>query len=76
VARVLWKPLPSLHDAAEAWILAGGAHHTSFSYDLTAENMLDWAEMANIECVLINKDTDLLEFKNSLKLNDIIWRLR
>ncbi len=74
VARVLWKPLPSLHEAAEAWILAGGAHHTSFSYDLTAENMLDWAEMANIECVLINKDTDLLEFKNSLRLNDIIWR--
>ena len=74
VARVLWKPMPSLHEAAEAWILAGGAHHTSFSYDLTAENMLDWAEIANIECVLINKDTDLLEFKNSLKLNDIIWR--
>ena len=76
VARVLWKPLPSLHDAAEAWILAGGAHHTSFSYDLTAENLLDWAEMANIECVLINKDTNILAFKNNLMLNDIIWRFR
>lgn len=76
VARVLWKPLPSLQEAAEAWILAGGAHHTSFSYDLTAENMFDWAEMANIECVLINKDTKLLEFRNNLKINDIIWRLR
>jgi len=76
VARVLWKPLPSLQEAAEAWILAGGAHHTSFSYDLTAENMVDWAEMANIECVLINKDTKLLEFRNNLKINDIIWRLR
>ncbi|NLC39376.1 MAG: L-arabinose isomerase [Clostridiaceae bacterium] len=76
VARVLWKPLPSLQEAAEAWILAGGAHHTSFSYDLTAENMVDWAEMANIECVLINKDTKLLEFRNNLKINDIVWRLR
>jgi len=76
VARVLWKPLPSLQDGAEAWILAGGAHHTSFSYDLTAEYMLDWAEMADIECVLINKDTKLLEFRNNLKLSDIVWRLR
>lgn len=76
VARVLWKPLPSLQDAAEAWILAGGAHHTSFSYDLTAEYMLDWTEMANIECVLINNDTKLLEFRNNLKISDIVWRLR
>jgi len=76
VARVLWKPQPSLHEAAEAWILAGGAHHTAFSFDLTAEHMLDWAEMADIECVLINKNTNMLEFRNNLRLNDIIWRLR
>ena len=28
---------------AKSWILAGGAHHTAFSYDLTAEQMGDWA---------------------------------
>ena len=74
VARVLWKPEPSLSEAAEAWILAGGAHHTSFSYDVTEEQMMDWAEMAQIECVLIDKNTDILAFRNQLKWNDMAWR--
>jgi L-arabinose isomerase len=74
VARILWKPLPNLKDAAEAWILAGGAHHTSFSLDLTAENMLDWAEMTGVETIFINKDINMMAFKNELKLNDIIWK--
>lgn len=76
VARVLWKPLPSLKVAAEAWILAGGAHHTSFSYDLTAEHMVDLAEMLDIECLLINKDTNIYQFRNELRWNDIIWYRR
>jgi len=74
VAGVLWKPQPSLSEAAEAWILAGGAHHTSFSYDITAEQMMDWAEMAQIECVLIDNSTDLLRFRNELRWNDMAWR--
>lgn len=76
VARLLWKPQPSLKESAEAWILAGGAHHTSFSYMLTAEHMIDWAEMAGIECLLINKDTKPLAFRNEIRLNDIAWKLR
>ncbi len=76
VARVLWKPLPSLKEAAAAWILAGGAHHTSFSFDLTAEHMEDWAEMMNIEYLPINKDTNLHAFRNELRMNDVIWRFR
>ena len=27
VAKVLWKPEPSLSEATESWIYAGGAHH-------------------------------------------------
>lgn len=76
VARVLWRPKPSLREAAKAWILAGGAHHTSFSYALTTEHMIDWAEMANIEFVLINDDTDLFRFREQLRINDFIWRAR
>ncbi|UOF91020.1 L-arabinose isomerase [Fodinisporobacter ferrooxydans] len=76
VARVLWKPEPSLRDAAEAWILAGGAHHTGFSYNVTAENLVDWAEMAGIECVVINKGTSPLTFRNELRWNEIYWRNR
>jgi len=76
VARVLWKPQPSLRECAEAWILAGGAHHTCFSYEVTAEQLIDWAEMVGIEYVLINKDTNILNFKNELRWNEIVWRLR
>jgi len=76
VARVLWKPKPSLRDAAKAWILAGGAHHTSFSYAVTTEHMADWAEMAGIEFVLINEDTNIFRLKEQLKINDYVWRAR
>ncbi len=53
VARVLWKPLPSLYEGAEQWILAGGAHHTVFTYDITSEQLKDWAAMNGVEFVLI-----------------------
>lgn len=73
VARVLWKPKPSLRDAAKAWILAGGAHHTSFSYSVTTEHMMDWAEMAGIEFILINEETtNMYKFKEQLKINDYV----
>lgn len=76
VARVLWKPQPSLRDAAEAWILAGGAHHTSFSYGVTTEQLVDWAEIVGIECVIINKDTNPLTFRNQLRCNEVAWGYR
>lgn len=53
VARVLWKPLPSLYEGAEQWILAGGAHHTVFSFDINAEQMKDWAAMNGVEFIHI-----------------------
>ncbi|WP_078551410.1 L-arabinose isomerase [Bacillus alkalicellulosilyticus] len=76
VARVLWKAQPSLNEAAEAWIRAGGAHHTVFTYEVTTEQLVDWAEMTGIETVIIDKNTDLLTFRNTLKLNDIAWKLK
>lgn len=75
VARVLWKPQPSLRNSAESWILAGGAHHTCFSYPVTSEQLVDWAELAGIECVIINKDTTPLTFRNELRWNDMFWRM-
>jgi L-arabinose isomerase len=75
VARVMWKPEPSLRVAAETWIQAGGAHHTGFSLSLTAGQLIDWAEMAKIECVVIDKDTTSLDFRNTLRWNDVAWKL-
>ncbi len=71
VARVLWKPQPSLCTSAEAWIYAGGAHHTVFSFAVTSEQLIDWAEMAGIEYVLINKDTNILKLRNELRWNEM-----
>jgi L-arabinose isomerase len=76
VARVLWKPEPSLNESAEAWILAGGAHHTVFSYTITPEQLIDWAEMAGIEYVLIDKNTSPLAFRNELRVSDMAWKLK
>lgn len=74
VASAFWKPEPSLSTGAEAWILAGGAHHTSFSYDLTAEQMGDWAEAMGIEAVYIDKDTTIRSLKNELRWNSLAFR--
>jgi L-arabinose isomerase len=76
VARILWKPRPSLRNSAEAWILAGGAHHTCFSFAVTAEQLQDFAEMTGIECVVINEHTSVSSFKNELRWNEVFWRGR
>lgn len=76
VASILWKPQPSLNESAEAWILAGGAHHTCFSLAVSVEQLIDWAEMARIECVIINNKTNTQSFRNELRWNEIAWRLR
>lgn len=74
VATAFWTPQPNLQTGAEAWILAGGAHHTAFSYDLTAEQMGDWAAAMGIETVYIDKDTRIREFKKELQLGNIVYR--
>lgn len=76
VARVLWEPQPSLQQAAEAWITAGGSHHTCFSYQVTPEQLLDWADMAGIEAVLLDRDTSLLRLRQELQWSDLVWKLK
>jgi L-arabinose isomerase len=76
VARVMWKPLPDLETSAQAWILAGGAHHNVFSYTLDAQIMSDFAEMAGIEFVHINAKTDIATFKRDLAFADLLWKFQ
>lgn len=73
VARVLWKPYPDMKTACAAWILAGGAHHTCYSQNLTSEHLLDFAEMAGIESILIGKNTNLYDLKNQLRWNEMYY---
>jgi L-arabinose isomerase len=73
VARALWIPQPDLAVGAAAWIYAGGAHHTGFSLALTPEHLEDFAAMAGIEFLLIDRETKLREFKNELRWNDAAY---
>lgn len=74
VATAFWTPRPNLATGAESWILAGGAHHTAFSYDLTAEQMGDWAAAMGIEAVYIDSDTTIRNLKNELRWNSVVFR--
>jgi L-arabinose isomerase len=74
VAKVLWKPEPSLSEATESWIYAGGAHHTVFSFEVTTDQLYEFADMAGIECVVINKDTKPRQLRSELKLSEAVWK--
>ncbi len=75
VASALWIPQPNFEIGAAAWILAGGTHHSSFSYDLTVEYMEDFAEILGIELLIIDNKTKISEFKKELKWNDLYYHL-
>ncbi|MGL4519271.1 MAG: L-arabinose isomerase [Phocaeicola sp.] len=75
VASALWIPQPNLEVGAAAWILAGGTHHTSFSYDITAEYWEDYADIAGIELAIIDNDTTIKSFKQELRMNEIYYML-
>jgi L-arabinose isomerase len=75
VARALWVPQPELKTAATAWIYAGGAHHTGFSFDLSSEHLADFAEMAGMEFLLIDNTTTVAAFKKELRWNDLYYHL-
>ena len=76
VARVMWRAMPDLLTGVECWITAGGAHHTVLSYDVTAEQMKDWATMMGVEFVHITKDTTVEGLEQQLFLNDLAWKLK
>ena len=58
-----------------AWIYAGGAHNTGYSQNLTTECMEDFAAMANIEFVLIDKNTNLYQLKNELRWSEVYYKI-
>lgn len=75
VARVLWDAMPNLEEAATAWILAGGAHHTVFSHGVTTAYMEDLADIAGIELLVIDQKTTVRDFKDKLNANEVYYHL-
>ncbi len=75
VASAVWIPRPNLKIAANGWIMAGGAHHTGFSQSVTTKHLEDFAEIAGMEFLVIDNDTNLAKLKNELKWNDMYYFL-
>ena len=73
VARALWKPVPDFRTATTCWILAGGAHHTGYSYAVTTEMLEDFAEIAGVEALFINAETRIHGFRNEVRWNAAAW---
>ena len=75
VARAVWKCKPDFKTACAAWIYAGGAHHTGFSYSVSVEQMEDFAEIEGIETVIIDVKTELREFRQELRYGETYYYL-
>jgi L-arabinose isomerase len=75
VARAVWECQPDFKTACGAWILAGGAHHTGYSYSVTREMLEDFATIAGIETAVIGAETNLSNFKQDLRNNDVYYYL-
>ena len=76
VARAVWKCRPNFEDACAAWIYAGGAHHTGFSQAVTTEMIEDFAAIADIELAIIDAKTNVRDFKQTLRNNEVYYALR
>jgi L-arabinose isomerase len=75
VARALWLPRPNLKVAAGAWIFAGGAHHTSFSFAVTPAMLKDFTTIAGVEYLQIDETTTIDSFKDKLRWNDLYYHM-
>ena len=75
VARAVWRPRPDLRTGAAAWIYAGGSHHTSLGFSVTAQHLRDFAAMSGVELLVIDERTTLDGFRDQLRWNDLYWLL-
>ncbi|QDU33237.1 L-arabinose isomerase [Poriferisphaera corsica] len=76
VARVLWLPQPDLKTSATAWIYAGGAHHTCLSFALNQQHIRDFAQIADVELAVIDQHTNINQFNNELRFNDLAYGIQ
>jgi L-arabinose isomerase len=75
VARAVWEPRPDFATSAEAWLLAGGPHHSVFSTALHTETLVDFAAIAGLELLLIDEHTRSRDFANEVRWNQVYYRL-
>jgi L-arabinose isomerase len=75
VARAVWEPKPNLALSAEAWMLAGGSHHTVLTTSVSQETIDDFARMLNVEHFVIDADTTARGVRKELAWSSAYYRL-
>lgn len=73
VACAIWKPKPSLSTSAEAWIYAGGSHHTALTTALGDETLTDFCKIASVELLEIAESTTINEFQRQIHWNELFY---
>jgi len=75
VARAIWRPRPSWRTSTEAWLTAGGPHHTVLSAAVGTAAVTDLADMLGVELLLIDADTTIRRFAQEIRSNQAYYRL-
>lgn len=75
VARAVWEPAPSLEVSAEAWMLAGGSHHTVLTNSVSEATIQDFARIAGVELVNIDASTTSVSIRKELQWSSAYYRL-
>jgi L-arabinose isomerase len=75
IARAIWRPAPDLATSAEAWLMAGGPHHTVLSSSATSDLMSMFAAMCDIEYLQIDERTRMDAFANEIRWNSVYYHL-
>jgi L-arabinose isomerase len=73
VARAVWKPKPDLATSAEAWLMAGGPHHTVLTTQYGVEVLSDFARIARIELLVIDDRSRSDDFEKELRWNQAYY---
>jgi L-arabinose isomerase len=76
VARAVWKCKPNFKTSAACWMYAGGAHHTVYSDCLSRDHFRLLGQFAGVEFLNIGEDTNLEEFQDKLRWNEVYYQHR
>ncbi|MCA5892525.1 L-arabinose isomerase [Isoptericola sp. NEAU-Y5] len=75
VARAVWAPRPDFTTSAEAWLTAGGAHHTVMSTAAGIEAFEVFADIARTELLVIDESTTRRGFADQVRWNQVYHRV-
>ena len=75
VARAVWQPRPDFTTSAEAWLTAGGAHHTVLSTAAGVEAFEVFAQIARTELLVIDETTTRRGFADQVRWNQVYYRM-